>query len=271
MERDSTGGGTLAFLSASPSLNMGRAPIAEPGLALKKETIIKIAAFLVFSGAALYLLFFTPVGGLALTSDGRKELVAHIDRFVRAAGIFGPAVFVLIYGAGVLMLPATPFSAAGAFIFGKYLGSACNMLGAMAGASASFLLGRYFLRGLASGFLTGRLADLDRKAEVHGFSVIFYLRIFWFPFIVLNYAAGATRIRFADYFWGTFLGVLPAITIVSFFFGNLRGIAASFRGPADLLQAEILLPAALLVLTFFIPGIVRRLRKERTVATRDGA
>jgi uncharacterized membrane protein YdjX (TVP38/TMEM64 family) len=96
--------------------------------------------------------------------------------------------------------------------------------------------------------------------------VVFYLRIFWFPFIVLNYAAGATRIRFADYFLGTVLGIAPAIAIVSFFLGNLKEIAASYRGPSDLLQADILVPAALLALTFFLPAILKRIRKAQGTA-----
>lgn len=236
-------------------------------MAVKKGTLLKSFAFLLFCGAVGYTLFLTPAGSLFLTPEGRKALVSRIDLFVRALGVFGPAVFVLLYGLGVLAFPATPFSAAGALIFGKYLGTACNLLGAVAGASASFFLGRYFLRGLAESFLAkGKLADLDRKAEKHGFSVVFYLRIFWFPFIVLNYAAGATRIRFADYFLGTVLGIAPAIAIVSFFFGNLKEIAASFRGPSDLLQADILVPAALLVLTFFLPGILKRIRKAQGTA-----
>lgn len=232
-------------------------------MAVNKVTLLKISIFLLFAGLAGYVVFLTPVGGLFLSPDGRKELVARIDHFVRSAGMFAPAVFVVLYGLGVLALPATPFTAAGALIFGKYLGTACNVLGAVAGASASFLLGRYLLRDFAEQFLRGKLADLDRKAEDHGFSIIFYLRIFWFPFIVLNYGAGATRIRFPDYFWGTFLGIFPAVAITSFFFGNLREIVATFRGPADLLQADILVPALLLALSFLLPGIVKRIRKNR--------
>ena len=38
---------------------------------------------------------------------------------------------------------------------------------------------------------------------------------------------------------------------------------ATFRGPADLLQANILVPAALLALSFLLPGIVKRIRKNR--------
>lgn len=233
------------------------------GLTERTGNLLKFAAFLVLAVIAGYFLFRTPAGSLFLSHEGRKELVSRLDLFVRAAGLLGPAVFTAIYGLGVLVFPATPFTAAGALIFGKYLGSACNVIGAVGGASLSFLLGRYFLRGFAEGFLTGRLANLDRKAEEHGFSVIFYLRIFWFPFIVLNYAAGATRIRFGDYFWGTFLGILPAIAIVSFFFGNLREIAASFRGPADLFQPDILVPAGLLVLTFFLPYLHKRFTNRR--------
>lgn len=228
-----------------------------------RANLLKFAGFLLFAGIAGYVLFMTPLGELFLTQAGRKELVERLDHFVRSAGFFGPAVFVAVYGLGVLALPATPFTAAGALIFGKYVGTACNFIGAVAGASLSFILGRYLLRGFAESFLVGKLADLDRKAEEHGFSIVFYLRVFWFPFIVLNYAAGATRIRFADYFWGTCFGVLPAIAIVSFFFGNLREIAASFRGPADLLQPDIVIPAILLVLTFFLPTLHRRIRKGR--------
>ena len=224
--------------------------------------IVKIAVFLAFAGAVAYVFLFTPFGHRFLSPDGRREFVARIDQAVRAAGIFGPALFVLIYGLGSLALPATPFTAAGSFIFGKYAGAAVNVLGVALGASLAFFLGRYFLRDLAKSLLTGRLGDLDRKAGKHGFPVIFYLRVVWFPFIVLNYASGATSIRFRDYFLGTFFGTLPAVLIVSFFFGSLKDIVAGYRGPADLARADVLVPAGLLVLSFFLPAAVKRLRPE---------
>lgn len=228
--------------------------------------IVKLAVFLAFIGAVAYVLLFTPFGHRLLSPEGRREFVARIDQAVGAVGIFGPALFVLIYGLGALVLPATPFTAAGSFIFGKYAGAGLNVLGVALGASLAFFLARYFLRDLARSLLTGRLGDLDRKAGKHGFTIIFSLRVLWFPFIVLNYAAGATSIRFRDYFLGTFFGTLPAILIISFFFGGLKDILAAYRGPADLIRADILVPAALLVLSFFLPAAVKRLRKEAPVA-----
>ncbi len=238
----------------------------------KNTILLKSIVFLALCAGVAYTLFLTPVGRYFLTPEGRRILVDRLDMFVKASGTFGPAAFILVYAAGALVFPATPFSVAGAIIFGKYVGAICNLIGAVACASASFFLGRYFLRGLAEGFLArGKLATLDEKAGEHGFSVIFYLRIFWFPFIVLNYAAGATRIRFSDYFLGTLLGIAPAIAIVSFFFGNLKEIAASFRGPSDLLQSDILIPAALLLLSFFLPSVHKRIRKARGDASPPGS
>ena len=228
----------------------------------KRMKTFKVLVFLVFAGTVAYLLFFTPAGNRVFTPEGRRELVGKIDLLVGAAGPFGPVIFIIIYTLGVLGLPGTPFNAAGAFIFGKTVGTAYNLVGATLGASLSFVLGRYLLRDFAKSLLTGKLGELDRKAEKHGFSLVFYLRLALFPFIVLNYGAGVTRIRFGDYFWGTFFGILPSVIIVSFFFGSLKEIIATYRGPADLLQFNVLFPAALLVFSMFLPVIVRKIRGE---------
>lgn len=223
---------------------------------------IKALVFLAFAGTVACVVLFTPAGNRLLSQAGRKEVVGQIDHLVAAAGPLGPSLFVLIFTLGVLGLPATPFAAAGAFIFGKVAGTVYNIAGATLGASISFMLGRYFLREFAQGFLIGKLGELDRKAEQHGFSIVFYLRLLWFPFIFLNYGAGATRVRFRDFFWATFLGITPPIVIETFFFGSLKDITARYRGPADLLQADVLFPAVLLGFSLLLPRIIRRLKGE---------
>jgi len=224
---------------------------------------LKFAAFLLIVAAAAYLLFLTPTGELFRTHEGRKALVGKLDALVLAAGPLGPVVFVLIYSFGVLFLPATPFTIAGALIFGKFHGMLYNLAADTFGASISFYLGRYFLHGVARGFLETRMPWLDRKAADEGFSVIFYLRIFWFPFIVLNYAAGATRIRFRDYLLGTMLGLLPPVFIFTYFVGAMKEVLGTYERPADLLTFDLLFPVLLLVFSFFLPTLIKRFRKGR--------
>jgi uncharacterized membrane protein YdjX (TVP38/TMEM64 family) len=224
---------------------------------------LRLAAFLLLVAAAAYLLFLTPAGAMFRTHEGRKALVGRLDLLVQAAGPLGPALFILVYTLGVLFLPATPFTVAGAVIFGKFHGMLYNLAADTLGASISFYLGRYFLHGVARGFLETRMPWLDRKAAEDGFSVIFYLRIFWFPFIVLNYAAGATRIRFRDYLLGTVLGLLPPVFIFTYFVGAMRDVLATYRRPADLLTFDLVFPVLLLVFSFFLPTLLKRLRKGR--------
>lgn len=224
---------------------------------------VRFAAFLLVAAGIAYILFFTPTGALFRTHSGRKALVGKLDVLVQAAGPLGPVLFIFVYTLGVLFLPATPFTIAGAFIFGKFHGMLYNLAADALGASISFYLGRYFLHGVARGFLETRMPWLDRKAAEDGFSVIFYLRIFWFPFIVLNYAAGATRIRFRDYLLGTVLGLLPPVFIFTYFVGAMKEVLATYRRPADLLTFDVLFPILLLVFSFFLPTLLKRLRKDR--------
>ena len=146
---------------------------------------------------------------------------------------------------------------------GKFQGMLYNLAADTLGASISFYLGRYFLHGVARGFLETRMPWLDRKTAEEGFTVIFYLRIFWFPFIVLNYAAGATRIRFRDYLLGTVLGLLPPVFIFTYFVGSMKEVLATYRRPIDLLTFDLLFPVLLLILSFFLPTLLKRLRKGR--------
>ncbi len=236
------------------------------GLRSRSANIIKFLAFLLLAGASAYVLFFTPAGELFRTHEGRKALVGRLDGLVQAAGPFGPAVFIVIYALGTLFAPATPFTIAGAVIFGKLYGMFYNLAADILGASLGFFLGRYFLHGMARNFLESKLPWLDRKVAEEGFSVIFYLRIFWFPFIVLNYAAGATRIRFLEYLLGTALGLLPPVFIFTYFVGAMKEILAAYERPADLLTVHTLFPVGLLIVSFFIPAAVKRLRKGRPPA-----
>jgi uncharacterized membrane protein YdjX (TVP38/TMEM64 family) len=231
----------------------------------RRRNVLKFATFLLFAAAVTYVMLFTPAGARFQTAEGRSALIKSLDSVVQSAGPLGPVVFVLIYTLGVLFLPATPFTIAGAVIFGKFYGMIYNLAADTLGASISFYLGRYFLHGVARGFLETRMPWFDRKAAEEGFSVIFYLRIFWFPFIVLNYAAGATRIRFRDYLLGTVLGLLPPVFLFTYFVGAMRDVLATYRRPEDLLTFDLLFPVFLLVFSFFLPALLKRIRKGRTL------
>jgi uncharacterized membrane protein YdjX (TVP38/TMEM64 family) len=155
-----------------------------------------------------------------------------------------------------VLLPATVFTLIGALLFGKLLGTVYNLIGATGGAALSFLAARYLGRDFAARLLRGKkLRRLDAKAEEHGFILISYLRLAYFPFAPLNYAAGLTRIRFLDYLGGSALGMLPGMLLFTCFLDEV----ASLGSPGDLLAFRFLVPLSLLLASFFLPVLVRRL------------
>jgi uncharacterized membrane protein YdjX (TVP38/TMEM64 family) len=202
---------------------------------------------------ALLLLAFIALRFSGVTAHVSKQgIQALVSRF----GLLAPAVHVAVYAVGTTaLLPATLFTLIGAVLFGKFLGTIYNLLGATGGAALSFLVARYLGRDFAARLLTGRLRRLDAKAEEHGLILISYLRLAYLPFAPLNYAAGLTRMRFLDYLCGSIVGMFPAVLIFTCFLDELTNL----ESPADLLALRFLAPLSLFVASLFLPMLVKRL------------
>ena len=139
---------------------------------------------------------------------------AQLVRQVREFGAWGPLVFVTAYalltGAG---FPAVVLSTLGALVFGKWLGTGLNLLGAMGGASIAFAFSRFFLKDFFERRVFGESAWYARFNEGvrhNGFYYILLVRLVpLFPFNGVNFAAGVTNLPYRHYFLGTLLGMVP--------------------------------------------------------------
>jgi len=159
----------------------------------RKRAMIKAFLLIAFFVAAIYIVRFTPVKGF-LTRQALSNLL-------ETTGFGAPLIFILVYAAGVcLFVPGTLLTALGAALFGAYWGFAYVWVGAMAGATASFWIGRTLGREFAVSLIGDRLKKYDDAIERNGFATVLYLRLVYFPFTPLNFGMGLTRIRFWDYF-----------------------------------------------------------------------
>jgi uncharacterized membrane protein YdjX (TVP38/TMEM64 family) len=72
---------------------------------------------------------------------------------------------------------------------------------------------------------------------------------------------GLTRVRFLDYFWGTFLGIIVGTFVFTFFIGTLKEVWSSgdFR---QLLSGRVFFSIALFIFSLFIPKIIKRFKRE---------
>ncbi len=144
--------------------------------------------------------------------------------WIRGAGVTGMLLFAFAYVlACVLFLPGSILTLGAGFAYGVGAGTPLVWLSANAGAALAFVLGRTLLRGWVALRVNAnpRFAAIDRAVGQQGFKIVLLTRLSpVFPFNLLNYAFGVTRVRFRDYVLGSLLGMLPG-TVMYVYLGSL--------------------------------------------------
>jgi uncharacterized membrane protein YdjX (TVP38/TMEM64 family) len=223
-----------------------------------------------------------PFGRIALVVAGVAALIAlgraaggYIPQFaqwVNGLGVWGPVVFILGYAvAAVAFVPGSLLTLAAGAIFGLAQGVVYVFIAAVLGSSAAFLVSRYVARSAIERRLASnpRFAAIDRAVGAQGRKIVFLLRLSpVFPFNLLNYGLGLTKVRFADYLIAS-VGMLPG-TLLYVYYGKLAGDVAALAGGAapergaEYYAVLILGLAATIVVTTLVTRTARRALKEAT-------
>ena len=168
-------------------------------------------------------------------------------------------VFVLASGlATILFLPGSVLTLAGGALFGPVWGTFYNLTGATLGATLAFLAARYLASDWVSRRAGGRLKQLIDGVEKEGWHFVAFTRLVpLFPFNLLNYAFGLTRIRLGHFIIASYLFMLPGA--IAYTYLGYAGREA-MAGGEGLIQKG-LLALALLAVVAFLPRFIRRFRK----------
>ena len=164
------------------------------------------------------------VGAILVLPKPLAEILGDGVELARGAGVQGALVFGLVYAALVVALvPGSVLTLAAGYLYGPLWGTLLISPASVLGACLAFLVGRFFARD----WISARLADNERFRRVDaaigesGFRLIALLRLSpVFPFGLLNYALGLTKIRFRDYALASWLGMLPG-TFMYVYLGSL--------------------------------------------------
>ena len=211
-------------------------------------------------GAARLLLALTLTAGIALALVYREHLDATaLTAWVAAAGAAGPLVFMAVYAAAtVLFLPGSLLTLAGGALFGPVWGTLYNLTGAALGAALAFLIARY----LAADWVQARAGGIGKRlvqgVEAEGWRFVAFTRLVpLFPFNLLNYALGLTRIPFLHYLIATWVCMLPGALAYTWLGYAGREAAGGGEG----LIQKGLIALALLAGLAFLPRLIARLRQ----------
>ena len=220
------------------------------------------------------LIVLLVLAALLLAGTRLGALLPRFADSIASLGALGSVAFVVGYAiASVALVPGSVLTLAAGAIFGLTKGVALVFAGATLGSAAAFLLARYVARGAVEQRLQGdaRFAALDRAIGAKGRRIVFLLRLSpVFPFVLLNYALGLTRVTLADYLIGG-VGMLPG-TMLYVYYGRLAGdvvaLAAGSHAPRGAGYYAVLLVG--LVATIGVTALVTRMaRSALRAATGD--
>ena len=191
--------------------------------------------------------------------------------WISGLGILGPILFAGLYIlACILSLPGSILTLGAGAVFGVITGFIAVSIGSTLGATCAFLIGRYLARDLVSGRIAAneKFKVIDDAVGKEGWKIVLLTRLSpVFPFNLLNYAFGLTKVSLKHYIFASWLGMIPG-TVMYVYIGSLAGKLASLGGAGrERTMGEWVLYGigllATLVLTVFVTRLARKTLSAR--------
>ena len=159
-----------------------------------------------------------------------QQRIADVLAWIESLGPSGMAVYALLYiVACVFFIPGSLLTLGAGAIYGVVTGSILVSISSVLGATAAFLVGRYFARDWIAKKIEGnaRFTTIDNAVAAEGWRIVGLTRLSpVFSFNLLNYAYGLTRVSLKEYVLASWIGMLPG-TVMYVYIGSLAGDLAS--------------------------------------------
>jgi len=186
---------------------------------------------------------------------------------IAALGWFAPVAFVIIYiVCTVLLIPGSALTIGAGALFGLLWGTLLAVIGSNLGAFLAYLLAKTVMRRRVEGWALNspRFASVNEAVSRDGLKMVLLLRLSpVFPFTLLNYLIGLTRVSPAQFVVGSLLGMLPG-TVAFVYIGSIPAAVAGASGGAEgvRLAFQIIGFLATVVLTVIITRRARAALRE---------
>jgi len=231
---------------------------------LQLMTLAFIGVFLLAVGPAF-------AQDAANSGGGIQGWLTGILDWIESLGVVAPLVFIGLYiVVTIAIVPASIITLGAGVVFGVVKGSLFVFVGAMLGATAAFLIGRYVARDWIANKVANnqKFQAIDDAIGREGRKIIFLIRLSpAFPFNLLNYALGLTKVSLGDYVLGT-LGIIPG-TIMYVYLGSLAGNLATLgagdspSNPGIVWAIRIIGFIATVAVTVYVTKVARKALSEQ--------
>ncbi len=192
--------------------------------------------------------------------------LGELRTWILSLGAWGPIVYIFLYvGAVVLALPGSVITVMAGVLFGSVVGVVTVSVGSTLGATLAFIISRHVARdAIAQKFAAEKkFQQLDRLTKEHGAIIVAITRLVpLFPFNLLNYGFGLTRVPLRTYMFWSWICMLPGTVLYVVGADAVASAVSEGRVPWVLIGIFVLTVAIIIVL-------VRQARKR--LKTKEGS
>lgn len=139
--------------------------------------------------------------------------LGELREWILSLGAWGPIVYIFLYsGAVVLALPGSVITVMGGVLFGSVVGVLTVSVGSTLGATFAFIISRNVARDAIAHKFAARkkFRQLDQLTKEHGAIIVAITRLVpLFPFNLLNYGFGLTKVPLWTYVFWSWVCMLP--------------------------------------------------------------
>ncbi len=189
----------------------------------------------------------------------QKDILAE---YVNTNYMLAVIAFIGLYIVSVtFLLPiATILTLSGGFLFGSIFGVIFVNIGATVGAVLAFLFARYILGEKVQEKYKKQLEKFNKELEANKYQYLFSLRFLpIFPFFLVNFLCGVTKLDLKAFFITTSLGIIPG----SFVYIYAGKQLANINSLGDIFTKEILFAFILLGSLTLVPIIIKKFKKQK--------
>ncbi|HEY3449192.1 MAG TPA: VTT domain-containing protein [Myxococcales bacterium] len=198
--------------------------MAEPSRRAALARGIALAVVLAIAAAAAA---FLPV----------RDWLAGAVAWTRGAGPLGVAAyFAVAVVAATLLVPKVLLVFGAGFAFGAGGGLAVGLSASVTAATLSFAIGRTVGRSWIQGRIAGdaRWGAVDEAVGRDGFGIVLLMRLSpLFPYGLVNYALGLSRVRTRDFVVASLLGMVPLNLLYAWMGSLAPTVAEALAGRGD--------------------------------------
>lgn len=183
---------------------------------------------------------------------GLLQLVADPHRLAQtmlAARLWGYVGFILAYALlQPFGVPGTVFIIAAPLIWSWQVAFVLSMLGTMLASLVGFSFARFVAKDWVLAHMPVRFHKYNDALEKRALQTVFLLRlIFWMP-QALHAFFGVSKVSFWTHFWGSFIGYLPTLLVISYLGTELFDSGGAIRTDAWPIFAGLLAASLFMVL-----------------------